>query len=327
MIANDQFYEWLMLDPRLEHAVAVARAGSFTAAANLVGVTQSAITRSVADLERRIGYAIFYRTARGALLTENGRAFVDRADRLLEDARALLNGSPQPRDPYAGPLRIGVCPASLEWCLVEPLARLLIRYPKIRYDVSSSNFETILQQLRTGKVDVAIGFDTAFSDCADLHRTPIGTFKYAMFVRKGHPLVNVKQLKPVEISQFDFVSPSDSRPSGEVIRSIYEISSGGWESRLHRVDYFPLVRSIVASSDAIGIVATSYASSTPFMRAFEILDLADPLLPPSPLCCATRARWEAKPAARALIGTLSTFVPSYGEERTARLNETCRPTN
>jgi DNA-binding transcriptional LysR family regulator len=58
------------MDVRLKHAVAVAKCGSFTAAAKLIGVTQSAVTRAVADLERQLGYDLFHRTARGAFLTD-----------------------------------------------------------------------------------------------------------------------------------------------------------------------------------------------------------------------------------------------------------------
>src|ERR1700679_2316233 len=121
-----------MLDPRLAHVVAVARCGSFTAAAQAIGVTQSAVTKGVADLERQLGYSVFHRTARGALLTEKGSEFVERAARLLDDARELLEGPSNNSDPYAGTLRIGVCPASLEWRLINPLANLLARYPSIR---------------------------------------------------------------------------------------------------------------------------------------------------------------------------------------------------
>ena len=53
-----------MIDRRLQYVVSTARYGSFTAAAERVGVTQSAITKSVADLERQLGYSIFTRTAR-----------------------------------------------------------------------------------------------------------------------------------------------------------------------------------------------------------------------------------------------------------------------
>src|SRR5580658_2476137 len=99
-----------MLDQRFNHLVAVARCGSFTAAAQAIGVTQSAVTKGVADLERQLGFAVFHRTARGALLTEKGSDFVERAARLLDDARELLDGSSSPNDPYTGTLRIGVSP-------------------------------------------------------------------------------------------------------------------------------------------------------------------------------------------------------------------------
>ena len=56
-----------MLDRRLLYVVATAKYGSFTAAAEKVGVTQSAITKSIGDLERQIGYLLFNRTARGVI--------------------------------------------------------------------------------------------------------------------------------------------------------------------------------------------------------------------------------------------------------------------
>ena len=90
------------------------REGSFTAAAAAVGVSQPAVTKSIADLEREVGYAIFYRTASGAIPTEEGRTLIERAIRVLDDVRELLRTPLKYSDPYAGKLRIGVCPAPLE---------------------------------------------------------------------------------------------------------------------------------------------------------------------------------------------------------------------
>ena len=99
-----------MLDDAIRSAVAVARYGSFTVAAEHECITQSAITKRVAELEQRLGYAIFSRTARGVILTDEGLAFVDRAARLLEDLELLMLKN---RDPYTGPLRVGVRSLSL----------------------------------------------------------------------------------------------------------------------------------------------------------------------------------------------------------------------
>ena len=292
-----------MLDPRLNHLVAVARCGSFTAAAQSIGVTQSAVTKGVADLERQLGYAVFHRTARGALLTEKGSDFVERATRLLDDARELLEGSSSSSDPYAGTLRIGVCPASLEWRLISPLASLLSRHPSIRYEVTGSSFERMIQLLRNGAVDVAVGLDDAFSDWPDLRREPAPVLDTTLFVRRGHPALGSAPTSLAELAQYDFVSPSDSRPFGAIIRNLYESQGIEWRTRVHVIDYFPIVRRIVASSNAIGVAARSSAATPSFQRDFANLE-GFGLFEPFNMCCAYRARWDAKPVVRAFISAV-----------------------
>ncbi len=292
-----------MLDPRLNHAVAVARCGSFTAAAQAIGLTQSAVTKGVADLERQLGYSLFHRTARGALPTEKGGDFIDRASRLLDDARDLLEGSATRSDPYAGVLRIGVSPASLEWRLIGPLANLLARHPNIRFEVSGSTFERMVQLLRNGAVDVAFGLDAAFAEWPDLRREPAPELATTLFVRRGHPALGGPPATLTDLARYDFVSPSDSRPFGSIIRDVYESQGIEWRTRLHIIDYFPIVRRIVASSDAVGVVSLAYAASSAFRREFEALEHLVPF-EPARMCCAVRARWEAKPAVRAFIGAM-----------------------
>ena len=291
-----------MLDPRLNHLVAVARCGSFTAAAQAIGVTQSAVTKGVADLERQLGYSVFHRTARGALLTEKGSDFVERAARLLDDARELLEGASN-NDPYTGTLRIGVCPASLEWRLIGPLAHLLSRHPNIRFEVSGSSFERMVQLLRNGAVDVAVGLDAAFAEWPDLRREPVPELETTLFVRKGHPALGAVPATLADLAQYDFVSPSDSRPYGAVIRQLYESQGVEWRTRLHVIDYFPIVRRIVASSNAIGVVSLTHVASSSFQRDFAVLDHLVPF-EPARMCCAVRARWETKPSVRAFIGAV-----------------------
>lgn len=295
-----------MLDHRLNHAVAVARAGSFTGAAGLVGVTQSAITRSIADLERQVGYSIFVRTPRGAILTEQGRDFIERAQKLLEDTKDLLLRPQANEDAYAGVLRIGVCPASLEFRLIEPLARLLKKYPSIKLDVSGGVFERMVQQLRNGAIDVAVGFEAAFADWPDLRRHRIPNEEGGvLFVRRGHPILKERRPSAKALAKYDFVSPSDSRPYGAVVRAIYEDQGIDWRKRVHVIDFFPLVRKIVAATDAIGVMVLSTADQpAAFKDEFVTLASITTFAEPAPMCCALRARWEPRPAVKAFMATL-----------------------
>lgn len=289
-----------MLDPRLNHVVAAAQQGSFTAAARVVGVTQSAITKSIAELERQLGYLIFHRTSRGALLTEAGRGFVDRATRLLQDAKDLLREHAAQEDAFAGILRVGVCPASLEWQLVEPITALLARHPNLRFNVSGASFERMAQQLRNGDVDVAVGFEDAFSERPDFAREPVAAAPTTLFARKDHPILQHAPLGAAEIARYPFVAPTNSRPYGARIRNIFESQGVDAQSRIHTVDFFPLVKRIVATTDAISVVATAYTRTAAFKRSFAVLETVDQP-PVARLCVAVRARWPPRPAVRAFI--------------------------
>ncbi len=294
-----------MLDPRLNHVVAVAHGGSFTKAAEMVGVTQSGITKSIADLERELGFAIFFRTSRGVLLTEDGRDFVERASRLLEDARSLLQGSRERGDPFAGPMRVGVCPASLEWLLAEPLANLLAHHSGIRYEIIGSSFERMIRLLRNGSIDVALGFDAAFAEWTDVRREHVATLQGVLFVRKEHPLASQKDVKSSDLAQHDFVAPSDSRPYGVVIRQLYESHGVDWRKHLHIIDNFSIVRQVVATSNAIGVATSEYAATPFFSSKFAAIEGVNPFTP-APLCCAVRSRWDPKPSVRAFLVEMRT---------------------
>ena len=304
-----------MLDSRLIHAVAVARHGTFSAAGAKIGVTQSAITKSVADLERQIGFAIFHRSSRGTFLTDKGRDFVERAARVLDDARDLLNGTSNNGDVFAETLRIGVCPVSMEWRLAAPLVALLSHHPGMRFDISGASFERVVEQLRTGTIDVAVGFEAAFSEWPDLKRQPLGLLRVTPFVRKGHPILSKGPVTSTDLAAFPFVSPTDSRPYGAVNRDIYESQGTDWNKSVHFIDYFPMVKHIVAHSNAIGLVAYPHAASLQFRSHFETLDSLK-LYPPDRLCCAIRSRWTPKRVTRAFIEAMrDSFEPATKSTR------------
>ena len=292
-----------MLDIRLTYVLAVGREGSFTAAAQSVGVTQPAVTKSIADLERQVGFAIFYRTPGGAIPTENGKAFIARAGRLIEDARELL-GSGGPTDPYAGALRIGIAPAAMEWQAVDAIELLLKRHPSVRVETSGGSFERTVNQLRDGAIDLAVGLDEAFASWPELERKSIGMLQSDLFVRKGHPLVERTSLTRLDLAQFNFVTLPESKPYGDIVRGFYEAAGIPWRSRVHVADYFPTVARIVRSTDAISMVQRAFTRTASFERYFKVLPVEEEVFPPSLLCCAYRAHRELTPAMRAFISAI-----------------------
>jgi DNA-binding transcriptional LysR family regulator len=307
-----------VLDARLKYIVAVARMGSFTRAAEAVGVTQSAVTKSVADVERQLGFSVFHRTSRGVSLTEPGRDFIDHAARILADVEELLRRDRFNKETFSGRLRIGVCPDSLEWLLIQPLAMLAHQHRKMHFEISGANAERMIQLLRRGDVDVAVGLDAVFEAWSEFKRSPLSPLESEMFVRKSHPILSVNKPGNQDLVRHDFIVPSESQPYSTHIRALYDGQGVDWKTRIHVVDYFPIVKRLVLTTDAISVIAKPYIANRKFTKDFVTLPWAD-LGGPAPVCCAYRARWSPSPITRAFIATMQTVYPpprrTRGESR------------
>jgi DNA-binding transcriptional LysR family regulator len=138
-----------------------------------------------------------------------------------------------------------------------------------------------------------------------LQRKPASDLHSTLFVRKGHPALRQKRLSRKHVADYDLVSPSDSRPYGAALRAIYEDHGVDWRKRMHVIDFFPIVRSIVANSDSIGVVALSETKAPGFQERFAVLHIPG-MFKREPMCCATRGRWQPSPAARAFIRAVQT---------------------
>ena len=133
-------------------------AGSFTGGARLLGTTPSAVSKSVARLERRVGARLVQRSTRAFALTDEGRAYYERVAPLvrgLEEAGEALATPAR----LSGRLRVSL-PEDLGRLLLGPIAtRLMARHPGLALDVSVSDRHVDLLRegfdlaLRAGRPD------------------------------------------------------------------------------------------------------------------------------------------------------------------------------
>jgi DNA-binding transcriptional LysR family regulator len=117
--------------------VRVVQAGSFTAAAGVLDMPKSSVSRRVAELEERIGARLLQRTTRKLHLTEVGSAYFERAARVVADAeeaeQAVSSMQAEPR----GKLRVT---APLSFGMIGPtLSEYLSRYPEVQVEMSCTD--------------------------------------------------------------------------------------------------------------------------------------------------------------------------------------------
>lgn len=300
------------MDTRLKQAVAVGKFGSFSKAAEVVGVTQSAVTKSVADLERRIGYPLFHRTSKGVIPTEEGRVFLERAFRLITDTADLLGHAPH-LDRYGGILRVGVFPGTIEWLLAIPFEMLVKRFPRIKLDLTTGSAERGLQLLERGDIDVALGFETTYRDRTHFRFDYVTTVHPVTFVRHDHPLLALDAPSaPADLARYDMVLPAQMWHTS-VYPAIAAIYGTDHADRFHRIESFSLACKVVENTDAMGIVDPTFTKTAYFQARFEVLRDFRPVQPMR-VGCALRAQWTPKGSAETLIAVLQQ-VHGEGELR------------
>jgi DNA-binding transcriptional LysR family regulator len=139
----------------LRAIVAVADAGSFTAAGQRLGVTPSAVSKLVSRLEQHLGLRLFQRTTRRVHATEHGASYLERTRRVLSELDGLGREVERVSDEPRGTLKITAPPMFGEQRVVPAAFRLLKRWPNLRvtFDLTDRVVDVV-----TEGIDVAVRY-------------------------------------------------------------------------------------------------------------------------------------------------------------------------
>jgi LysR family nitrogen assimilation transcriptional regulator len=140
----------------LRYFVEIVSMGSLRRASEVLYVTQSALSRAVADLEQELQCALLERSQHGVSPTPHGLALVQRARRILMDVESLRADLREQRNEPAGHVRLAM-PIGVRDRLTRPLVRKLKdAYPNIRVDISDGNAHENRSAVLEGQADIAV---------------------------------------------------------------------------------------------------------------------------------------------------------------------------
>ena len=139
---------------QLDTFLAVARSGSFHAAARQLNSTQPAISTRIAQLEQSLGVRLFERTTRLCRLTPRGHSLVNHAVRVFAAASDLRLGVGDP-DIVAGVVRIGVVDTIAMTSLAEIVTQVQSRFPRVDLAIDVALSDRLMQSLESDMLDLA----------------------------------------------------------------------------------------------------------------------------------------------------------------------------
>lgn len=231
----------------LEHAVALAEHGGFRRAAQALGISQPALSRSIRVLEEALGVRLFDRghggvepTIFGSLVVERGRAMVqDRAE--LEREIQALQGL------ELGDISVGMGPYPAALSGGGAVARMLARHPNVGCDIRVSDWREVTRQVMDRAVDLGVAEASLAATHPELETEPIGRRPLYFFCRAGHPLLSRGRLTVQELAEFPW--------AGTLVPGRIGSAAAGVSGRAGRWDelagiFVPAVRLAVVSQIA-----------------------------------------------------------------------------
>ena len=196
--------------------IAVVQAGSMNKAATLLNTGQSAISRSIAELEQTVGVRLVDRSPQGVVPTQYGRALLDGGAAVFDDLRRALKTIEFLADPTAGEVRIGssaLLAASFVSALIDRLSQ---RYPAIVFHLVTGHVPALHRELTGRNVDLLIV--RQFGPIADEQLDFEFLFDNSFVVAAGaqNPWVRRRKIELAELVDKSWVLP----PPGSVIASV-----------------------------------------------------------------------------------------------------------
>ena len=173
----------------LHYLTALASRLNFARAADDLGISQSALSRSIQNLEQELGLRLFDRDRSGVALTPQGKFAVERAAVLLADAEHLERQLTLSANADAGRVRFGMSPMPAHILLPALIAARLSEAPTVINEVVVRDGNALWSLLVAGDIEFFVVNEGFHFDLPPPRIEALGQFPISLIVRAGHPLL------------------------------------------------------------------------------------------------------------------------------------------
>jgi DNA-binding transcriptional LysR family regulator len=261
---------------RLPVFQAVAEAGSFTKAGRKLDLSQSAVSRQICALEESLTVPLFYRHARGLVLTEQGEAFFrtvkEMEDQLAQAIRRMSESRAQPE----GPLKITTTVTFGSAWLTSRINRFHQQYPDVAVSLVLVDSPEI--DLFSRQADVAIRF--AEQTHPKVIQRRLMKIRYHLFASPEYLRSHGKPETAVDLDKHELISYGDDVPQPvDTMNWILEVGRDGKSSRSPALRVNSVYAMYRAVKSGLGIAALPYYISNESPELVELLkDLLGPTI-------------------------------------------------
>lgn len=229
--------------------VTVARAKSFSRAGEMIGLSQSAVSHSVKELELQTGVRLLDRTTREVVLTEAGQQLALRLERLLDELSSTLKDVGRVGQQLSGTVRVAASQTISAHLIPHCIAESNRCYPDIHFVLHDRPQQWVLESIRQGEVDFGIVIDPG--PVSDLESEVVLSEPFLLLCREDDPLaardsVSWQALEGAKLVLQDYAS--GSRPLIDAALAQQQVRAAIVQEIGHPATLFPMVEAGIGIS-------------------------------------------------------------------------------
>ncbi len=294
----------------------VAARGSFSSAAQALGMTQSAVSQHIAVLERQAGLALIQRGTRPAELTQAGAALVRHGTAITVRLDSAEQELAEIAGRRAGRLRFGSFPTALTTFVPAALARLRSQQPSVTLTVVDDHMQGLLPRLADGELDLAVIYEHPVLPeiaRAALGRTYLFDDVFQAVLPRGHRLARSAAVDLPALADEAWVGGRTGSAWFRIVR--HACRTAGFDPRVAlSSDDYRAVQAFVAAGLGVAVIpGLAVARAAPGVDVRPLRSGA----PTRRICAVHPDDSFQPPAVRAMITILETTAQRHRHPRPA----------
>jgi DNA-binding transcriptional LysR family regulator len=240
---------------------AITREGSFAKAARVLHISQPALTRSIQELESKVGFKIFDRSREGTTLTEVGRSFMMEATDLLALADNLERDFSRVRSLEVGRLTLGVGVYASEMFVGEALSGFARQSTRLRIRLINDPPDVLMRRIQRRDVDMVVADPAWLALPSEVRVITLKAHQGYLVARPGHPIFAKRKPILSDILDSPFVTmglvPDRLSQMGKRLKGKAASEQAVFENWAPSIttNSIATMKTIAAASDGIALVS------------------------------------------------------------------------